>query len=51
MQIPIIIADIISILTIIYGRFYRSVYKQEYLRILKETSEEHEFGAADSMYG
>ncbi|TQS77755.1 hypothetical protein [Candidatus Methanarcanum hacksteinii] len=51
LQIPIIIADIISILTIIYGRFYRSVYKQEYLRILKETSEEHEFGAADSMYG
>lgn len=51
LQIPIIVADIISILAIIYGRFYRAIYKQEYLKILKETSEKEEFGAADGMYG
>ena len=51
LQIPIIVADIISILAIIYGRFYRSVYKQEYLKILKETSEKEENGSADGMYG
>ncbi len=51
LQIPVIIADIISILAIIYGRFYRSVYEQEYLKILKETSEKEEPGAADGMYG
>lgn len=51
LQIPIIVADIISIVAIIYGRFYRAVYKQEYLKILKETSEKQESGAADGMYG
>lgn len=51
MKIVVIVADIISILTVFYGRIYKNVYMHEYLEMLNETEKENSTGTIDNMYG
>ena len=46
-----IVVDAIAVLGLIYGGFYTYVYRREYLKMLKELSENADNGAADGMYG
>lgn len=46
-----IIVDAIAVLGLAYGGFYMYVYRREYLKMLKELSENADNGAADGMYG
>ncbi len=50
--IMFIVIDVAAILGIIYGSVYMTIYKQEYLKILKELSNnDPSNGSADGMYG
>ena len=51
MKIIVIVADIVSILTVFYGRFYKKVYMLEYLEMLNDTEKENSTGTIDTMYG
>lgn len=51
MKVIVIAADIISILTVFYGRIYKNVYMHEYLEMLNETEKENGTGTIDTMYG